>query len=134
MPTERCSTGTLSLLAKSNRPRPSTEIDPASGVSSPAMQRKVVVLPQPDGPSMVKKVPGSSAKFASRIPPAIWSVEFSKTLVRRSTRSIRTPPSRTPKRAARGAARDEIEHHGNGGHQHRPHQAERGELGALPVA
>ncbi len=52
------------------------------------MQRKVVVLPQPDGPSMVKNVPGARSKLASRMPPAIWSVEFSKILVRRSTRSM----------------------------------------------
>ena len=38
------------------------------------MQRSVVVLPQPVGPSSVKNVPGSSAKLASRMPPAIWSV------------------------------------------------------------
>src|SRR5207237_1273024 len=72
----------------SNSDRPSTEIAPSSGVSSPAMQRSVVVLPQPDGPSSVKKVPGSSAKLASRMPPAIWSVALSKILVSRSTRSI----------------------------------------------
>ena len=94
MPTARCSTGTFTFAAPSNSVRPSTEIAPSSGVSRPAMQRSVVVLPQPDGPSMVKKVPGSSAKLASRMPPAIWSVEFSKILVRRSTRSMQLPHAR----------------------------------------
>ena len=94
MPTARCSTATFTPLARSNKVRPSTEIAPSSGVSRPAMQRSVVVLPQPDGPSMVKKVPGSSAKLASRMPPAIASVAFSKILVRRSTRSMTTPYAR----------------------------------------
>jgi len=29
---------------------PPTEIEPLSGISRPAIERKVVVLPQPDGP------------------------------------------------------------------------------------
>src|SRR3954463_5350898 len=96
---------------------------PWSGVSSPAIQRNVVVLPQPEGPSSVKKVPGSSAKFASRMPPAIWSVELSKILVRRSTRSM-TILSSAAQRAGSGAAGEHVEHHSDYGHQHRPHQAE----------
>ena len=71
MPTARRSTGTLTRFAASNRARPSTEMMPSSGVSSPAMQRSVVVLPQPEGPSSVKNVPASSSKLASRMPPAI---------------------------------------------------------------
>src|SRR5437016_2441906 len=98
MPTERCSTGTFTRLRASNSARPSTEIAPSSGVSSPAMQRKVVVLPQPDGPSSVKNVPASSAKLASRMPPAIASVALSKILVSRSTRSIAVRISSAPAR------------------------------------
>src|SRR6476620_9506057 len=37
---------------------PSRITAPASGVSKPAIIRSVVVLPQPDGPSMVKNSPG----------------------------------------------------------------------------
>src|SRR5258708_4425639 len=88
MPTARSSTGTLMRALASNRRRSSTAMMPESGVSRPAMQRSVVVLPQPDGPSSVKKVPASSSKLASRIPPTIWSVTFSKILLRRSTRSM----------------------------------------------
>src|SRR5215831_7199663 len=88
------------------------------------MQRNVVVLPQPEGPSSVKNVPGSSVKLASRMPPAIWSVELSKILVSPSTRSIRSnlsspqlftlfparqrpsaaPPDRTPPRSSPSAS------------------------------
>src|SRR5215813_3806481 len=124
MPTARCSTGTFTFLAPSNSTRPSTEIVPSSGVSRPAMQRSVVVLPQPEGPSIVKNVPDARSKLALRMPPAIWSVEFSKILVRRSIRSI-GKSSRAAERAAGGAARDHIEHDRDGGHQHRPHQPER---------
>src|SRR5258708_36476569 len=88
MPTARSSTGTLTRALASNNFRSSTAMIPSSGVSSPAMQRKVVVLPQPEGPSNVKKVPASSAKLASRIPPTIMSVTFSKILLRRSTRNM----------------------------------------------
>src|SRR5215510_11959266 len=138
MPTERCSTGTLTRNLASNSVRPSTAMTPWSGVSSPAMQRKVVVLPQPEGPSSVKNVPDSSAKLASRMPPAIWSVELSKILVSPSTRSIRTNPSsphslRSSQRAGSRAPRHQIEHHCDYRHQHRPHQPERRKLGTLPV-
>src|SRR5262245_39476999 len=130
MPTERCSTGTFTRALASNSVRLSTAITPSSGVSRPAMQRKVVVLPQPDGPSSVKKVPGSSVKFALRMPPAIWSVELSKILVSPSTRSIRDPSS-TPHGAGSSAARHHVEQHRDQPHQQRPHQAERRKLGAL---
>ena len=45
-----------------------TRMLPWSGSSRPAMQRSVVVLPQPLGPSRVKKVPGARVKLASSIP------------------------------------------------------------------
>jgi hypothetical protein len=37
--------------------RPFTEISPARGRSSPAIERSVVVLPQPLGPSSVNRRP-----------------------------------------------------------------------------
>src|SRR6267378_52562 len=133
MPTERCSTGTFTRILVSNSVRPSTAMTPWSGVSSPAMQRKVVVLPQPDGPSNVKNVPGSSVKLASRMPPAIWSVELSKILVSPSTRNIRTNPLRPSQRPGGRAPRHGVEHDRDHRHQHRPHQPERRKLGALAV-
>ena len=35
---------------------------PASGVTKPATERSVVVLPHPDGPSRVKNSPGATAR------------------------------------------------------------------------
>src|SRR5215813_9526894 len=147
MPTERCSTGTFTRALASNSVRPSTAMMPSSGISSPAMQRKVVVLPQPDGPSRVKNVPGSSVKLASRMPPAIWSVELSKILVSPSTRNIRpyaplpltpallrSPSLRSSQRTGGRAPRHGVEHDRDHRHQHRPHQPERRKLGALAVA
>src|SRR5256885_561276 len=61
--------------------RPRSAISPASGCSSPATRRKVVVLPQPLGPSSVKISPRSTSSDApsrARTAP--------KTLVTRSRR------------------------------------------------
>ena len=42
---------------------PPAEVDrPASGRSKPAISRRVVVLPEPDGPSMVKNSPAASSR------------------------------------------------------------------------
>ena len=38
---------------------------PEVGSSSPAIMRSVVVLPQPDGPSMTKNSPSATVKFES---------------------------------------------------------------------
>src|SRR5262245_53677114 len=45
--------------------RPLTEISPARGRSSPAIDRSVVVLPQPLGPSSVNSRPWSIVKLTS---------------------------------------------------------------------
>src|SRR5882757_571252 len=135
MPTERCSTGTFTRALASKSVRPSTAITPSSGVSSPATQRSVVVLPHPEGPSRVKKVPGSSVKLAPRMPPAIWSVELSKILVSPSTRSMKSQPFLSASECAGGGPLgDEIEHDRDHAHQHGPHQAKCREFGALTVA
>ena len=43
----------------------SSVMSPSSGRSSPAMQRSVVDLPQPDGPSSVKNAPDSTSNVTS---------------------------------------------------------------------
>jgi hypothetical protein len=45
--------GTQLLVTEEETGLPSIKISPASGFSSPATQRNVVVLPQPEGPSNV---------------------------------------------------------------------------------
>src|ERR671923_188467 len=42
---------------------PSSRMRPEVGSSSPAIMRKVVVLPQPDGPSMTKNSPLRTVRF-----------------------------------------------------------------------
>src|SRR5258706_13039406 len=44
---------------------PSSRMRPSDGNSSPAIMRSVVVLPQPDGPSMTKKMPLSTVNDES---------------------------------------------------------------------
>ena len=54
MPSSRSSGSRLVRDALSNTARPPIAIDPCSGVSSPAMERRIVVLPQPLGPSSAR--------------------------------------------------------------------------------
>ncbi len=55
MPTRRRCGGTPVTSA------PLIATRPASGVTKPATERSVVVLPHPDGPSSVKNSPGTMA-------------------------------------------------------------------------
>src|SRR6266849_10101788 len=57
----RCSGG--KVLAGDEISLSPTRISPLSGVMKPAIKRKVVVLPQPDGPSRHIRRPWSIAKF-----------------------------------------------------------------------
>ena len=43
--------------------RPAITMRPSLGSSSPAIMRKVVVLPQPEGPSSVTRLPDSTVKL-----------------------------------------------------------------------
>ena len=43
-----------------------SRIVPSLAISSPAMRRSVVVLPQPEGPSSVTRVPGAISNCRSR--------------------------------------------------------------------
>ena len=56
---------------------PSMMICPLVGDSKPAIMRKVVVLPQPDGPKMVVKLPlGISNEMLSTAKDAALSVPY----------------------------------------------------------
>src|SRR6266542_3508789 len=65
MPSPRSFAGTRVRFADEKNTWPPTEISPASGVSRPATQRSVVVLPQPDGPSSVNSSPSFTVKEMS---------------------------------------------------------------------
>jgi hypothetical protein len=51
--------------AEENMVLPPTSISPADGFSSPAIERSVVVLPQPEGPSSVNSFPSGTSKVTS---------------------------------------------------------------------
>src|ERR1700736_5513890 len=74
---------------------------PSSGVSKPATMRKVVVLPQPDGPSSAKNSPASIARST----PSTARLIPSKLLLRRARRTAAAPPASLMERRPRGARR-----------------------------
>src|SRR5258708_27528551 len=59
--------------------RPATSISPDVGRSRPAIERRVVVLPQPDGPSTVNSFPSgtSNATFCAALTAAPRSLAYS---------------------------------------------------------
>src|SRR6201985_2108272 len=63
MPRSRCRGGTRMPRPGDDTTRPAMLISPPVGCSSPATQRKVVVLPQPDGPSSTTISPAGTAKL-----------------------------------------------------------------------
>src|SRR5882724_9450894 len=65
MPILRRRGGTCSPRSGAATSSPPIEIMPAVGCSSPAMQRKVVVLPQPEGPSSTTISPAAMRKLTS---------------------------------------------------------------------
>src|SRR6266404_7152344 len=65
IPRPRWFAGTRVFVSDEKSTRPATEIVPLSGVSRPAIERSVVVLPQPDGPSSVKSSPSCTSSETS---------------------------------------------------------------------
>src|SRR3981081_2750265 len=61
MPRSRNRGGTRMSRAGADTTRPAMLMDPSVGCSSPATQRKVVVLPQPEGPSKTTISPAGTA-------------------------------------------------------------------------
>src|ERR1044072_1500088 len=65
MPMLRRRGGTCSPLSGAATVSPTIEIVPAVGCSRPAIQLKVVVFPQPDGPSSTTISPAAMRKLTS---------------------------------------------------------------------
>src|SRR5258708_22058623 len=65
MPKLRLFGATKIPLAEEYKSLPATSISPEVGRSSPAIERNVVVLPQPDGPSSVNSLPSGTSKLTS---------------------------------------------------------------------
>src|ERR1700730_4062836 len=95
MPRLRRCTGTSVTSA------PPTWMRPSSGVSKPAIMRKVVILPQPDGPSSAKNSPASIARST----PSTARLMPSKLLLRRARRTAAAPPASLMERRPRGGRR-----------------------------
>ena len=66
MPMSRSRGLTIRPRSGSDTTRPPIEMRPPVGCSRPATQRKVVVLPQPDGPSSTRNSPSSTESDTSR--------------------------------------------------------------------
>src|SRR3954464_7024086 len=64
MPSPRTSAGTSMPRARSKTMRSPMRMLPPLGSSSPAIMRKVVVLPQPEGPSSVSNSPSAAVSVA----------------------------------------------------------------------
>src|SRR5450755_3568841 len=67
MPSSRSRGGTRMPRSGEDTTRPAIEISPEVGCSSPATQRSVVVLPQPEGPSKTTISPAGTAKLTPSI-------------------------------------------------------------------
>src|SRR5471030_2277741 len=67
MPRSRCRGGTRMPRSGDDTTFPAMLISPDVGCSSPATQRKVVVLPQPEGPRSTTISPAGTAKLTPSI-------------------------------------------------------------------
>src|SRR5581483_11396293 len=84
--------GTNTLRDDENTTRSFTEISPTRGFSSPAIERSVVVLPQPEGPSNVKSLPSGTSKDTSWAAFTISPFSFGYSVQRPVTLSTASPP------------------------------------------
>src|SRR2546428_11845760 len=83
MPSPRRFGGTKMLRCEEYTTSPPTDIPPCRGLSRPAMERSVVVLPQPLGPSRVNSLPSGTSKATSCAARIAWP--------RSSTYSVHSP-------------------------------------------
>src|SRR5438105_14758389 len=126
MPRPRAFGGTKRFFCDEKTSSPPIAISPSRGRSRPAIERRVVVLPQPLGPSRVKSLPGGTPNATSCAARIGWP--------RSPTYSVQSPftvsKSELPdsELAAEPLRRE---------HQHEEredqHHAERGELDILAV-
>src|SRR6266853_1973142 len=72
MPKPRRLGATKTLRAEEYTTRSATLISPARGRSRPAIERRVVVLPQPLGPSRVNSFPSGTSNVTSCAALTIW--------------------------------------------------------------
>src|SRR6266540_7195117 len=88
MPMFRCAAGTNTPRAGELRHSPSISTSPLSGLSRPAMTRKSVVFPQPEGPTIAVNLAACTSRFT-----LARAAEPSKALTKSLTRTRGMPPS-----------------------------------------
>src|SRR5476651_1878058 len=96
MPMSRKRGGSRIPCAGDDTTRPAMLIVPLVGCSRPATQRKVVVLPQPEGPSSTTISPAGTAKLT----PSIAGRPIENCLRRSVTSSVAVMMSRMPRSLA----------------------------------
>src|ERR1700754_2858218 len=89
MPRSRARGGTNMPRPGDDTTLPPIEISPPVGCSSPATQRSVVVLPQPDGPSSTTISPAGTPKLT----PSIAGRPIANCFLRSVTSSVAVMPS-----------------------------------------
>src|SRR5450432_2716060 len=102
MPISRSRGGTSTPLAGADTTRPAMLMLPLVGCSSPATQRKVVVLPQPEGPSRTTISPAGTAKLT----PSIAGRPIENCLRRSVTSSVAVMVSTTSRQRSLPVAED----------------------------
>src|SRR5262249_9397457 len=130
MPRLRRCGGTNTPPATSTTGRSPIRMRPAFAFSSPATQRSVVVLPQPEGPSSVTISPAATSKSMPATAATV-SVLPAKVFVSPSTRIIAHLDLLADAEAAADHPGDRTEHHQQEEHDH-PKGAEKKEGTFLP--
>src|SRR5438309_10381120 len=129
MPKPRRLGATKTLFPEEYTTRPPTLISPARGRSRPAIERSVVVLPQPLGPRSVKSFPSGTSKLTSCAARTIWPRSLGYSVNNPSTFSTWFPASFLD---AEFPAQPLGDHHQDEEGQDEKH-AEGGELHVLAV-
>src|SRR5260370_1164070 len=129
MPKPRRLGATKTLRAEEYTTRSATLISPARGRSRPAIERRVVVLPQPLGPSRVNSFPSGTSNVTSCAALTIWPRSLGYSVKRPATFSTRFSGSLPD---SEFLAQELGHHHQNKECQDKEH-AERRQLHVLAV-
>src|SRR5713226_1215085 len=129
MPKPRRLGATKTPLVEEYTTRSPTAISPARGRSRPAIERSVVVLPQPLGPSSVNSFPSGTSKVTSCAARTIWPRSLGYSVKSPATFSTRFSGSLLD---SKSLAQPLGEHHQNEERQDEQH-AERRQLHVLAV-
>src|SRR5437667_12791720 len=93
MPKPRRLGATKTFLVEEYTTRSPTLISPARGRSRPAIERRVVVLPQPLGPSRVNSFPSGTSNVTSCAAPTLSPRSSGSSVKSRATFSTRSSGS-----------------------------------------